>query len=274
MAMAYAPTGLAAARQIQGKELSYNNINDADAALECVSEFERKRCGLRHRQACQSLRRRLGCLPGRGLCQGLALRSDERFWRHRAFNRAIDAEAAREIVKLFTEVIIAPDATPEARDIIAAKKNLRLLLVDPLPDPKAATQLFKSVSGGFLVQSRDATVLDRDYTEDRHPPPPTETQMDDLIFAFTVAKHVKSNAIVYAKNGATVGIGAGQMSRVDSSRIAASKKCRGRDGARHRGAAHARLGRCLRRLLPLCRRLACGDCRRRHCSHPAGRLDQ
>lgn len=140
-----------------------------------------------------------------------------------AFNRPIDAEAAGEIVKLFTEVIIAPEATPEARAIIAAKRNLRLLLVDPLPDPKAATRSFKSVSGGFLVQSRDATVLDRSSLRIVTRRKPSEAEMDDLVFAFTVAKHVKSNAIVYARDGATVGIGAGQMSRVDSSRIAASK---------------------------------------------------
>ena len=218
------PTGLAAARQIQGKELSYNNINDADAALECVSEFASGTSAacviVKHANPCGVA---LGATPAEAYAKALRCDSISAFGGIIAFNRAIDAETAREIVKLFTEVIIAPDATPEARDIIAGKKNLRLLLVDPMPNPKAATPSFKSVSGGFLVQSRDATVLDRKDLKIVTRRQPSETEMDDLIFAFTVAKHVKSNAIVYAKDGATVGIGAGQMSRVDSSRIAATK---------------------------------------------------
>ncbi|MFO0992711.1 MAG: bifunctional phosphoribosylaminoimidazolecarboxamide formyltransferase/IMP cyclohydrolase [Hyphomicrobiales bacterium] len=217
-------TGLAAARQIQGKELSYNNINDADAALECVSEFDPKTSAacviVKHANPC-------GVALGETVAEAYAkaLRCDpvSAFGGIVAFNRAIDAEAAGEIVKLFTEVIIAPDASVEARGTIAAKKNLRLLLVDPLPDPQAEMRTFKSVSGGFLVQSRDATVLDRDALKIVTRREPSAAEMADLIFAFTIAKHVKSNAIVYAKDGATVGIGAGQMSRVDSSRIAASK---------------------------------------------------
>ncbi|MBL8909037.1 MAG: bifunctional phosphoribosylaminoimidazolecarboxamide formyltransferase/IMP cyclohydrolase [Rhizobiales bacterium] len=216
--------GLAAARQIQGKELSYNNINDADAALECVSEFDpgaRAACVIvKHANPCGVA---LGATPAEAYAKALRCDPVSAFGGIIAFNRAIDAEAAAEIVQLFTEVIIAPDATPEARDIIAGKKNLRLLLIDPLPDPKAALRSFKSVSGGFLVQSRDATVLDRKDIRIVTRRQPSDREMDDLIFAFTVAKHVKSNAIVYAKDGATVGIGAGQMSRVDSSRIAASK---------------------------------------------------
>ena len=218
------PTGLAAARQIQGKELSYNNINDADAALECVSEFDSKAHAacviVKHANPCGVA---LGETPAAAYAKALACDPVSAFGGIVAFNCPIDAEAAREIVKLFTEVIIAPDAKPEARAIIAGKKNLRLLLVDPLPDPKAAAHNFKSVSGGFLVQSRDATVLDRTALRIVTRRQPTAAQMDDLVFAFTVAKHVKSNAIIYAKDGATVGIGAGQMSRVDSSRIAASK---------------------------------------------------
>ncbi|MBL8895691.1 MAG: bifunctional phosphoribosylaminoimidazolecarboxamide formyltransferase/IMP cyclohydrolase [Rhizobiales bacterium] len=217
-------TGLAAARQIQGKELSYNNINDADAALECVSEFDQEASAacviVKHANPCGVA---LGATVAEAYAKALRCDPVSAFGGIVAFNRSIDAEAAGEIVKLFTEVIIAPDASAEARAIIAAKKNLRLLLVDPLPDPRAATQTFKSVSGGFLVQSRDATVLDRDALKIVTRREPSAAEMADLIFAFTVAKHVKSNAIVYAKYGATVGIGAGQMSRVDSSRIAASK---------------------------------------------------
>jgi len=216
--------GLAAARQIQGKELSYNNINDADAALECVGEFETEKAAacviVKHANPCGAA---LATTPAKAYAKALRCDPVSAFGGIVAFNRAIDAEAAHEIVKIFTEVIIAPDATPEARDIIAGKKNLRLLLVDPMPDPKAMTRSFKSVSGGFLVQSRDATILDRNLLEIVTRRQPSDTEIEDLIFAFTVAKHVKSNAIVYVKDGATVGIGAGQMSRVDSSRIAASK---------------------------------------------------
>ena len=140
-----------------------------------------------------------------------------------ATNRTLDAEAAEEIVKTFTEVIIAPDATPEAQAIIAAKKNLRLLLAGALPDPRAAGTTVKSVAGGMLVQTRDNAVVDDLELKVVTKRAPTPAEMADLRFAFRVAKHVKSNAIVYAKDGATVGIGAGQMSRVDSSRIAAQK---------------------------------------------------
>jgi phosphoribosylaminoimidazolecarboxamide formyltransferase/IMP cyclohydrolase len=227
------PTGMAAARQIQGKELSYNNINDADAALECVSEFDPGTSAacviVKHANPCGVA---LGATSTEAYAKALSCDPVSTFGGIIAFNRAIDAEAAREIVKIFTEVIIAPDVTPQARDIIAAKKNLRLLLVDPMPDPRAMMPSFKSVSGGFLVQSRDATVLDRDRLEIVTRRQPSGAELEDLIFAFTVAKHVKSNAIVYAKDGATVGIGAGQMSRVDSSRIAVSKSA---DAAKAQG---------------------------------------
>jgi len=138
-------------------------------------------------------------------------------------NRTLDAEAATEIVKVFTEVIIAPDATVEAQAIIASKKNLRLLVSGGLADPRAAGTLVKSVTGGLLVQSRDNAVIDDADLKVVTKRAPTDAEMSDLKFAFRVAKHVKSNAIVYVRNGATVGIGAGQMSRVDSSRIAARK---------------------------------------------------
>jgi phosphoribosylaminoimidazolecarboxamide formyltransferase/IMP cyclohydrolase len=138
-------------------------------------------------------------------------------------NRRLDAEAAEEIVKTFTEVIIAPEASDEAQAIVAAKKNLRLLVTGGLPDPRAAGTSVKSVAGGLLVQSRDNPVVDDLELKVITKRVPTEKEMADLKFAFRVAKHVKSNAIVYAKDLATVGIGAGQMSRVDSSRIAARK---------------------------------------------------
>ena len=149
-----------------------------------------------------------------------------------ALNRTLDAEAAAEIVKLFTEVIIAPDATEEAQAIVAAKKNLRLLLAGGLPDPRAPGIMAKTVAGGLLVQSRDNGNVDDLDLKVVTKRAPTDREMADLKFAFRVAKHVKSNAIVYAKDLATVGIGAGQMSRVDSSRIAASKAL---DAAREAG---------------------------------------
>jgi phosphoribosylaminoimidazolecarboxamide formyltransferase/IMP cyclohydrolase len=138
-----------------------------------------------------------------------------------AANRALDAEAAGEIVKIFTEVIIAPDAGPEAKAIIAEKKNLRLLLAGGLPDPKEEGVTFRSLAGGFLVQSRDNEIAGGLKVVTKRKP--SDKELADLVFAFTVAKHVKSNAIVYAKDGATVGIGAGQMSRVDAARMAAWK---------------------------------------------------
>jgi phosphoribosylaminoimidazolecarboxamide formyltransferase/IMP cyclohydrolase len=140
-----------------------------------------------------------------------------------ALNRRLDAEAAAEIVKIFTEVIIAPEADEEAIAIVAAKKNLRLLLTDGLPDPRTAGLTFRPVAGGFLVQGRDNAIVDDMELRVVTKRAPSEGELRDLKFAFRVAKHVKSNAIVYAKDLATVGIGAGQMSRVDSSRIAAVK---------------------------------------------------
>ena len=147
-----------------------------------------------------------------------------------ALNRALDEQAAREIVKIFTEVIIAPDASEKAKTIVAEKKNLRLLLAGGLPDPRASGLTFRSVAGGFLLQSRDtgsASDLDLKVVTKRRP---SEAELADLVFAFMVAKHVKSNTIVYAKNGATVGIGAGQMSRIDAAQIAAWKA---KDAAEH-----------------------------------------
>ena len=140
-----------------------------------------------------------------------------------AFNAALDGKTAEEISKLFTEVIIAPDANDDARRILGAKKNLRLLIAGGLPDPRAPGWTFRSVAGGFLVQTRDNVVASRAELKVVTKRQPTASDLDDMLFAFTVAKHVKSNAIVYAKDGATSGIGAGQMSRVDAARIAAAK---------------------------------------------------
>jgi phosphoribosylaminoimidazolecarboxamide formyltransferase/IMP cyclohydrolase len=216
--------GVATARQVQGKQLSYNNINDTDAAFELAAEFDPKRSPavaiIKHANPC-------GVAEGASLVEAYrkALVCDpvSAFGGIVALNGTLDAEAAAEIVKVFTEVIIAPDATEEALAIVGAKTNLRLLLTGGLPDPRAIGTMVKSVAGGLLVQSRDNAVvgdLDLKVVTKRSP---SEAEMADLRFAFRVAKHVKSNAIVYAKDRATVGIGAGQMSRVDSSRIAARK---------------------------------------------------
>ncbi|MGH6684437.1 MAG: bifunctional phosphoribosylaminoimidazolecarboxamide formyltransferase/IMP cyclohydrolase [Pseudolabrys sp.] len=222
-----APTerpGVATARQVQGKELSYNNINDTDAAYECVAEFDAKRTAacviVKHANPC-------GVAEGASLLdaykKALACDSTSAFGGIVALNRTLDAEAARAITEIFTEVIIAPDASDEAIKIVAAKKNLRLLLAGGLPDPRAGGLTVKSVAGGLLVQSRDNAVVDDMQLKTVTRRAPSEKELADLRFAFRVAKHVKSNTIVYAKDRATVGIGAGQMSRVDAARIAARK---------------------------------------------------
>ncbi|MDP2411615.1 MAG: bifunctional phosphoribosylaminoimidazolecarboxamide formyltransferase/IMP cyclohydrolase [Pseudolabrys sp.] len=216
--------GVASARQVQGKELSYNNINDTDAAYECVAEFDPGRTAacviVKHANPCGVAE--AGTLVD-AYKQALACDSTSAFGGIVAFNRTLDAEAARAVTEIFTEVIIAPDATDEAIKIVAAKKNLRLLLAGGLPDPRAAGLTVKSVAGGLLVQSRDNAVADDMTLKVVTRRAPTEAELNDLRFAFRVAKHVKSNTIVYAKNCATVGIGAGQMSRIDSARIAARK---------------------------------------------------
>ncbi len=216
--------GVATAVQVQGKELSYNNLNDTDAAYELVAEFDPAAYAavaiIKHANPC-------GVAMGKTLAQayGKALACDptSAFGGIVALNRTLDEEAAREIVKIFTEVIIAPDATDKAKAIVAEKKSLRLLLAGELPDPKAQGLSFRSLSGGFLVQARDNGLIAGPDLKVVTRRKPTDKELADLIFAFTVAKHVKSNAIVYAKNGATVGIGAGQMARVDAARMAAWK---------------------------------------------------
>ncbi|WP_439359300.1 bifunctional phosphoribosylaminoimidazolecarboxamide formyltransferase/IMP cyclohydrolase [Bradyrhizobium sp. DASA03007] len=216
--------GVSTARQLQGKELSYNNINDTDAAYECIGEFDAKRTAacviVKHANPC-------GVAEGANLVEAyrraLACDSTSAFGGIIAMNRPLDADTAREITKIFTEVIIAPDASGEAISIIGGKKNLRLLLAGSLPDPRAPGLTAKTVAGGLLVQSRDNAVVDDMTFKVVTKRAPTEAEMRDLKFAFRVAKHVKSNTIIYAKDLATVGIGAGQMSRVDSARIAARK---------------------------------------------------
>jgi phosphoribosylaminoimidazolecarboxamide formyltransferase/IMP cyclohydrolase len=216
--------GVATARQLQGKQLSYNNINDTDAAYECVAEFDPARgpaCVIvKHANPC-------GVAEGDTLVEAyrkaLACDSTSAFGGIVALNRTLDAEAARAITEIFTEVIVAPDATEEAIAIVAGKKNLRLLLAGGLPDARAAGLTVKSVAGGFLAQSRDNASVDAMDLRVVTKRAPSNAELADLRFAFRVAKHVKSNTIVYAKDRATVGIGAGQMSRVDAARIAARK---------------------------------------------------
>ena len=216
--------GVATATQVQGKTLSYNNINDTDAAFELVSEFDPAETAavaiIKHANPC-------GVAVAGDLKTAYlkALRTDpvSAFGGIVATNREIDAETATEIVKVFTEVIVAPSATQEAQDIIAAKKNLRLLLTGGVADPKADGLTVKSVAGGLLVQGRDNRNVDDCELKVVTKRQPTEQELIDLKLAAKVAKHVKSNAIIYVKDGATAGIGAGQMSRVDSARVAHRK---------------------------------------------------
>jgi len=216
--------GVATARQLQGKQLSYNNINDTDAAYECVGEFDPQRTAacviVKHANPC-------GVAEADTLLEAyrkaLACDTTSAFGGIVALNRKLDAEAAKAITEIFTEVIIAPEATDEAIKIVAGKKNLRLLIAGGLPDPRAKGLTVKTVAGGLLVQSRDNAVVDETQLKTVTKRAPSEAELADLRFAFRVAKHVKSNTIVYAKGRATVGIGAGQMSRVDAARIAARK---------------------------------------------------
>ncbi|MBO9170315.1 bifunctional phosphoribosylaminoimidazolecarboxamide formyltransferase/IMP cyclohydrolase [Rhizobium sp. L245/93] len=227
--------GVATAMLLQGKQLSYNNINDTDAAYELVAEFPPEQgpaCAIiKHANPC-------GVATGPTLAEAyrraLACDSTSAFGGIIALNGLLDAETAHEIVKLFTEVIIAPAVSDEARAIIAAKPNLRLLSVGALPDPRARGITAKTVSGGLLVQSRDNVMVDDLELKVVTKRAPTAQELEDMRFAFRVAKHVKSNAVVYAKNGQTAGIGAGQMSRVDSARIAGIKA---EDAARALGLA-------------------------------------
>ena len=216
--------GVATARQWQGKELSYNNINDTDAAFELVAEFapeDGPACAIiKHANPCGVAR---AATLTEAYQRAYACDQTSAFGGIVALNTALDAATAEEIVKIFTEVVIAPGASDAARAIFAAKKNLRLLTTDALPDPAAPGLAFRQVAGGLLVQDRDSQPLAVDALKVVTKRAPSDAEMADLLFAWKVAKHVKSNAIVYVKDGATVGVGAGQMSRVDSTRIAARK---------------------------------------------------
>jgi phosphoribosylaminoimidazolecarboxamide formyltransferase/IMP cyclohydrolase len=216
--------GVATAEQLQGKELSYNNINDTDAAYELVAEFDPKASAacaiIKHANPCGVA---LGGSLKDAYLSALACDPVSAFGGVLAFNRTLDGATAEEISKIFTEVIIAPDADADARKILASKKNLRLLTAGGLPDPNSAGLTFRSVSGGILVQTRDNGHVTREMLKVVTKRQPTEQEITDMLLAFTIGKHVKSNAVVYVKDNATAAIGAGQMSRVDSARIAAIK---------------------------------------------------
>jgi phosphoribosylaminoimidazolecarboxamide formyltransferase/IMP cyclohydrolase len=213
--------GVATARQVQGKELSYNNYADTDAAYELVAEFAEPAVAIiKHANPC-------GAAIGESLRhaweRALACDPVSAFGGIVAVNRPLDAVAAEAISQIFIEVVIAPEAEPAACEILARKSALRLLVAGGLPDPKAEGWTTHEVAGGLLMQERDRLTATREMLKVVTRRAPTETEIADLLFADTVAKHVKSNAIVFARDGATVGIGAGQMSRVDSARIAAQK---------------------------------------------------
>ena len=228
--------GVATARQVQGKSLSYNNLNDTDAAFELISEFDPKVPAvaiIKHANPC-------GVATGSSLKDAYlkALRCDpvSAFGGIIALNGEIDAATAEEMVKIFTEVIVAPSASDAAQKIIATKKNLRLLLTGALADPTEAGLTAKTLAGGLLVQTRDNGRIDDLELKVVTKKAPTAAELADMKLAMKVAKHVKSNAIIYVKDGATVGIGAGQMSRVDSSRVAHRKSIDAAEAAGVEGA--------------------------------------
>ncbi len=217
-------TGVATARQIQGKELSYNNINDTDAAFELVSEFDPA-----DGPACAIIKHANPCGVARAATLAQAYQSAFDCDRTSAFggiialNQPLDGATAAQISQIFTEVVIAPGADADAIEIFKTKKNLRLLTTDGLADPTAPGLAIRQVSGGLLVQNKDIGHIGPDDLRVVTERKPSQAQFSDMLFAWTVAKHVKSNAIIYVKDGATVGVGAGQMSRIDSTRIAARK---------------------------------------------------
>ncbi|WP_343348179.1 bifunctional phosphoribosylaminoimidazolecarboxamide formyltransferase/IMP cyclohydrolase [Sphingomicrobium sp. XHP0239] len=218
-----APDGLAAAEQVQGKALSYNNLNDADAAYRLISEFRDgdPACVIvKHANPCGVAR---ADSLERAWTDALQCDSVSAFGGIVAVNRTLDGATARAIADIFTEVVVAPDADDAAKAVFAKKKNLRLLLTGDLPDPTRPGQVMKPIAGGILVQDRDVGQVTEDDLTVVTQRAPTDRELADCLFAWTVAKHVKSNAIVYARDGATAGIGAGQMNRRDSARIAAIK---------------------------------------------------
>ncbi|TVR97234.1 MAG: bifunctional phosphoribosylaminoimidazolecarboxamide formyltransferase/IMP cyclohydrolase PurH [Rhodospirillales bacterium] len=220
--------GVASARQIQGKELSFNNLNDTDAAFELVAEFDEPAVAIiKHANPCGVA---IGTSLADAYAKAFACDPVSAFGGIVAVNRPLDAATARAIAEIFLEVVIAPAVDDEAKAILAAKKNLRLLDAGGLPDPAAPGMTVRSLAGGYLLQGRDNAVTAAEVrTVTRRSP--TNAEMADLMFAYRVAKHVKSNAIVFCKDGATVGVGAGQMSRVDSARLAAWKAEEARQAA-------------------------------------------
>ncbi len=218
-----ATPGVAQAEQVQGKELSYNNYNDADAALELVAEFKDGPPTVvivKHANPC-------GVASADSLVDAyraaFACDTVSAFGGIIACNRPLDGPTAEAISEIFTEVVVAPGADEAARAVFARKKNLRLLLTGEFADPRRPGMTIKSIAGGMLLQSRDGGTVTREQLRVVTQRQPTPQELDDCLFAWTVAKHVKSNAIVYAKDGATAGVGAGQMNRLESARIAAWK---------------------------------------------------
>jgi len=211
--------GAATAEILQGKELSYNNINDTDAAYELVTEFDKPAVAIiKHANPCgvaiahtmhEAYEKALACDPVSAF-GGIV-----------AMNRTLTAEAAKKIIEIFCEVIIAPEIDPAALEILAPKKNVRVLKAGGMPAPSATRLTYKPVAGGMLVQDADNGIVTRDDLKVVTKRKPSDKEIDDMLFAFKVCKHVKSNAIVYARDRVTTGIGAGQMNRLDSSRIAA-----------------------------------------------------
>ena len=216
--------GVTTAVQVQGKALSYNNINDTDAAFELACEFDPRQgpvvAIIKHANVSGVAQART--LEG-AYEKALACDPVSAFGGIIAMNATLTGPAAQKMVETFTEVIVAPDADEDARAVLAAKTNLRLLVTGGLADPDQKGLAVRTVAGGLLVQDRDAGRLQKEDLTIVSKRAPSEAEMADMLFAFRVAKHVKSNAIIYVKDGATVGIGAGQMSRIDSSRIAARK---------------------------------------------------
>lgn len=211
--------GVTCSEQIQGKELSFNNLNDTDAAFDLVSEFKDTACAIIKHANPSGVA--VASTLKEAYLRALKCDTESAFGGIIALNRVLDGETAAEIIKVFTEVVIAPGVSAEAKEILAAKKNIRVLVSGAMPDPNEEGLKVKTLAGGLLLQTRDVGIYnDLEVVTKRQP---TEKELENMKFAFTVAKHVKSNAIVYARDLMTVGVGAGQMSRVNSCRIAAWK---------------------------------------------------
>ena len=229
--------GPARAEQSQGKALSFNNLADADAAFALVAELARPAIAIiKHANPCGAA---LGGDLHEAYVRALASDPESAFGGIVAANQPIDAKTAEEIAKIFVEVVIAPALDDDARRVLAAKKNVRVLTTGAIADAAQAGMTVRSVAGGYLLQSRDTGAVQAGDLKTVTRKKPGDDEMRDLLFAFTVAKYVKSNAIVFAKGGATVGIGAGQMSRIDSTRMAVIKAATGEGMSRAKGAVAA-----------------------------------